>query len=138
MQVGENGAGKTTLLKIITGHLQPTGGLIHPHRGLRLGYFAQHHVDQLDMSVNCVELLQNAYPGKPIEEYRRVLGSFGVSGDLAMQVVASLSGGQKSRVALAKMCMGRPNFLVLDEPTNHLDIETIEALGKAINKYSVG
>lgn len=136
-QVGENGAGKTTLLKIITGHLQPTGGLIHPHRGLRLGYFAQHHVDQLDMSVNCVELLQNAYPGKPIEEYRRVLGSFGVSGDLAMQVVASLSGGQKSRVALAKMCMGRPNFLVLDEPTNHLDIETIEALGKAINKYSV-
>lgn len=136
--VGENGAGKTTLLKIVMGLLQPTGGIVHPHRGLRLGYFSQHHVDQLDMSVNCVELMQNAYPGKPIEEYRRQLGSFGVSGDLAMQVVASLSGGQKSRVALAKMCMGRPNFLVLDEPTNHLDIETIEALGKAINKYNGG
>ncbi|XP_050080263.1 ATP-binding cassette sub-family F member 3 [Anopheles maculipalpis] len=136
--VGENGAGKTTLLKIVVGLLQPTGGLVHLHRGLRLGYFSQHHVDQLDMTVNSVELLQNAYPGKLIEEYRRVLGSFGVSGDLALQVVASLSGGQKSRVAFAKMCMGRPNFLVLDEPTNHLDIETIEALGKAINKYTGG
>lgn len=117
--------------------LQPTGGLLHSHRGLRLGYFSQHHVDQLEMNVSSVELLQNAYPGKPIEEYRRQLGSFGVSGELALQVVASLSGGQKSRVALAKMCMGNPNFLVLDEPTNHLDIESIEALGKAINKYNV-
>lgn len=65
------------------------------------------------------------------------MGSFGVSGDLALQTVSSLSGGQKSRVAFASMCMGRPNFLVLDEPTNHLDIETIEALGKAIQKYTV-
>jgi ATP-binding cassette subfamily F protein 3 len=56
---------------------------------------------------------------------------------MALQTVASLSGGQKSRVAFARMCMGNPNFLVLDEPTNHLDIETIEALGKAINKYTV-
>lgn len=75
--------------------------------------------------------------GKPTEEYRRQLGAFGVSGDLALQTVASLSGGQKSRVAFARMCMACPNFLVLDEPTNHLDIETIEALGKAINKYTV-
>lgn len=107
------------------------------------------------MNINSVELLQQAYPGnqtntqhwlliqffrflgKPIEEYRRQLGSFGVSGDLALQTVGSLSGGQKSRVAFARMCMGCPNFLVLDEPTNHLDIETIEALGKAINKYNV-
>jgi ATP-binding cassette subfamily F protein 3 len=65
------------------------------------------------------------------------LGSFGITGDTALQTVASLSGGQKSRVAFARMCMGSPNFLVLDEPTNHLDIETIEALGKAINKYTV-
>jgi ATP-binding cassette, subfamily F, member 3 len=60
-----------------------------------------------------------------------------VSGDLALQPVESLSGGQKSRVAFAKMCMANPNFLILDEPTNHLDIETIEALGKAINKFLV-
>lgn len=156
IQVGDNGAGKTTLLKIIMGILTPTTGVRHVHRNLKFGYFSQHHVDQLDMNVNSVELLQSSYPGinviflnviknatywlagKSVEEYRRQLGSFGVSGDLALQTVGSLSGGQKSRVAFARMCMGNPNFLVLDEPTNHLDIESIEALGKAINKYNGG
>lgn len=155
IQVGDNGAGKTTLLKIIMGILSPVAGMRHVHRNLKFGYFSQHHVDQLDMNVNSVELLQSAYPGilcppqirrslintlltgQSVEEYRRQLGSFGVSGDLALQTVASLSGGQKSRVAFARMCMGRPNFLVLDEPTNHLDIETIEVLGNAITKYTV-
>ncbi|PNF18408.1 ATP-binding cassette sub-family F member 3 [Cryptotermes secundus] len=136
--VGDNGAGKTTLLKIIMGILTPTKGIRHIHRNLKFGYFSQHHVDQLDMNANSVELLQSSYPGKPVEEYRRQLGSFGITGDMALQMVASLSGGQKSRVAFARMCMGNPNFLVLDEPTNHLDIETIEALGKAINKYTGG
>ncbi|XP_021913880.1 ATP-binding cassette sub-family F member 3 isoform X2 [Zootermopsis nevadensis] len=136
--VGDNGTGKTTLLKIIMGILTPTKGIRHIHRNLKFGYFSQHHVDQLDMNANSVELLQSSYPGKPIEEYRRQLGSFGITGDMALQTVASLSGGQKSRVAFARMCMGSPNFLVLDEPTNHLDIETIEALGKAINKYTGG
>lgn len=101
--------------------------------------------DYLDQSLfkrpTDLNLLPNTYAnsssGKTIEEYRRQLGSFGVSGDLALQTIASLSGGQKSRVAFARMCMGNPNFLVLDEPTNHLDIETIEALGKAIQKYTV-
>ncbi|XP_012266107.1 ATP-binding cassette sub-family F member 3 isoform X1 [Athalia rosae] len=136
--VGENGAGKTTLLKIITGKLSPTRGTVHLHRNLKFGYFSQHHVDQLDMSVCPVELLQNHFPGKPMEEYRRMLGSFGVSGDLALQTINSLSGGQKSRVALALMCAAMPNFLVLDEPTNHLDIESIEALGKALEAYQGG
>jgi ATP-binding cassette, subfamily F, member 3 len=142
----------------ILGMLTPTNGMAFTHRGLRFGYFSQHHVDQLEMNCSSVELLQKSFPGKTAEEYRRQLGSFGVSGDLALQIVASLSGGQKSRVAFAKMCMGKcdkiciilifakelniqllanPNFLVLDEPTNHLDIETIEALGKAINKFNV-
>ena len=75
--------------------------------------------------------------GKPVEEYRRQLGSFGVTGDLALQQLASLSGGQKSRVAFSLMCMANPNFFILDEPTNHLDIETIEALGNAIKKFKV-
>lgn len=123
--VGENGAGKTTLLKIIMGVMSPTSGIsknfgdidschqlklpfptVHHHRGLKFGYFSQHHVDQLEMNVSCVELLQREFPGKTVEEYRRQLGSFGVGGELALQVVASLSGGQKSRVAFAKMCMG--------------------------------
>lgn len=105
--VGENGAGKTTLLKIMMGINSPSSGIVHHHRGLKFGYFSQHFVDQLEMNVSCVELLQREFPGKPIEEYRRQLGSFGVSGDMALQLVASLSGGQKSRVAFAKMCMGR-------------------------------
>uniref|UniRef100_A0A0K8TMK5 ATP-binding cassette sub-family F member 3 n=1 Tax=Tabanus bromius TaxID=304241 RepID=A0A0K8TMK5_TABBR len=136
--VGENGAGKSTLMKIIIGQLSPSSGMIHSHRGLRMGYFAQHHVDNLDMNVSCVDLLQKEFPGKPVEEYRRQLGSFGISGDLALQFVASLSGGQKSRLAFAKMCMATPNFIILDEPTNHLDIETIDALGKAINNFKGG
>ena len=136
--VGENGAGKTTLLKIITSSLSPTKGTVHVHRNLKFGYFSQHHVDQLDMRVCPVELLQNHFPGKPIEEYRRMLGSFGISGNLALQTICSLSGGQKSRVAFALMCAATPNFLVLDEPTNHLDIESIEALGKALNTCQAG
>lgn len=136
--VGENGAGKTTLLKMIMGLLSPSSGTIFTHRNLKFGYFSQHFVDQLDMNLTCVEALQREFPGKPIEEYRRQLGSFGLSGDLALQFVASLSGGQKSRVAFAKICMANPNFLILDEPTNHLDIETIDALGKALAKYKGG
>ncbi|VVC28242.1 ABC transporter-like,P-loop containing nucleoside triphosphate hydrolase,AAA+ ATPase domain,ABC- [Cinara cedri] len=136
--VGDNGAGKTTLLKIIMGLLSPTAGSRNVHRNLKFGYFSQHHVDQLEMNLSSVELLQTSVPGKSIEEYRRQLGGFGISGDLALQSVGSLSGGQKSRVAFARMCMSNPNFLVLDEPTNHLDIETIEALGKAIQKYTGG
>ncbi|KAL7011813.1 hypothetical protein ACKWTF_014471 [Chironomus riparius] len=136
--VGENGQGKTTLLKLIIGTLTPTSGFIRHHRGLKFGYFSQHHFDQLEMNVSCVELMQREFPGRPVEEYRRQLGSFGISGDMALQIVASLSGGQKSRVAFAKMCMANPNFLILDEPTNHLDIETIEALGKAVNKFLGG
>lgn len=136
--VGENGAGKTTLLKLITGKLAPTAGIISMHRGLRIGYFAQHHVDNLDMNLTCVGILEAEFSGKSDEEYRRQLGSFGISGNLALQSVGSLSGGQKSRVAFAKMCMANPNFIILDEPTNHLDIETICALGKAINNFKGG
>uniref|UniRef100_A0A1A9WSL8 ATP-binding cassette sub-family F member 3 n=1 Tax=Glossina brevipalpis TaxID=37001 RepID=A0A1A9WSL8_9MUSC len=136
--VGENGAGKSTLLKIIVGQLTTPIGNIVSHRSLRVGYFAQHHVDHLNMNLNCVGVLAELFPGRPDEEYRRQLGSFGISGNLALQSIASLSGGQKSRVALAKMCMAEPNFLVLDEPTNHLDIETIDALGKAINAFKGG
>lgn len=110
--VGENGQGKTTLLKLMLGILTPTGGFIRTHRGLKYGYFSQHHVDQLEMNVSCVELMQREFPGRPVEEYRRQLGSFGISGDMALQIVASLSGGQKSRVAFAKMCMGKLECLI--------------------------
>ncbi|XP_023224531.1 ATP-binding cassette sub-family F member 3-like isoform X2 [Centruroides sculpturatus] len=136
--VGDNGSGKTTLLKLLTNELDPTKGIRHAHRNLVIGYFTQHHVDQLDMNLSSVEFLAKKFPGKPVEEYRRQLGRFGISGDLALQSVASLSGGQKSRVAFAAMSVPNPHFLVLDEPTNHLDVETVEALGDALNKYKGG
>ncbi|GFT35385.1 ATP-binding cassette sub-family F member 3 [Nephila pilipes] len=135
--VGDNGSGKTTLLKLLIGDLEPSKGIRHSHRNLVIGYFTQHHVDQLDMNLSSLEFLAKRFPGKPSEEYRRQLGCFGVTGDLALQSVASLSGGQKSRVAFAAMAMLHPHFLVLDEPTNHLDVETVEALGVALQNFSV-
>lgn len=136
--VGENGAGKTTLLKILMGDLAPSSGFRNANRRLRIGYFAQHHVDQLDMDLAGVEVLASRFPGHTQEEYRTALGRFGLSGDLALQSVATLSGGQKSRVAFALLAMLNPNYLVMDEPTNHLDVETVEALGKALNAFKGG
>ncbi|KFP27794.1 ATP-binding cassette sub-family F member 3, partial [Colius striatus] len=142
--VGENGAGKSTMLKILMGELAPVRGIRHAHRNLKIGYFSQHHVDQLDLNISAVELLARKFPGKTEEEYRHQLGSYGVSGELAVRPGArvrpgaSLSGGQKSRVAFAQMTMSCPNFYILDEPTNHLDMETIEALAKALNKFRGG
>nr|XP_037844430.1 ATP-binding cassette sub-family F member 3 isoform X1 [Chlorocebus sabaeus] len=136
--VGENGAGKSTMLKLLMGDLAPVRGIRHAHRNLKIGYFSQHHVEQLDLNVSAVELLARKFPGRPEEEYRHQLGRYGISGELAMRPVASLSGGQKSRVAFAQMTMPCPNFYILDEPTNHLDMETIEALGRALNNFRGG
>ncbi|KAK3567237.1 hypothetical protein QTP86_015068 [Hemibagrus guttatus] len=138
--VGENGAGKSTLLKLLMGDLTPVSGTRHAHRNLKIGYFSQHHVDQLDLNVCSVELFSASFPcvsrpGRTEEEYRRQLGRYGISGELATRPVASLSGGQKSRVAFAQMTMPCPNFYILDEPTNHLDMETIEALAKSLNTF---
>ncbi|XP_023606391.1 ATP-binding cassette sub-family F member 3 isoform X5 [Myotis lucifugus] len=136
--VGENGAGKSTMLKLLMGDLTPVRGIRHAHRNLKIGYFSQHHVEQLDLNVSAVELLSRKFPGRPEEEYRHQLGRYGISGELAVRPVASLSGGQKSRVAFAQMTMPCPNFYILDEPTNHLDMETIEALGRALNNFRGG
>ncbi|XP_065890278.1 ATP-binding cassette sub-family F member 3-like [Dysidea avara] len=136
--VGENGTGKTTLLKLLLEELSPQEGFRHVHRNLRIGYFSQHHVDQLVMDITPLELIQSKFPGHPVEHYRHQLGSYGVTGELALRPVASLSGGQKSRLAFALMAAKSPNFLILDEPTNHLDVETVEALGKALTQFNGG
>ncbi|XP_073704835.1 ATP-binding cassette sub-family F member 3 [Garra rufa] len=136
--VGENGAGKSTALKLLMGELTPVDGARYAHRNLKIGYFSQHHVDQLDLNVCSIELLLKKFPGHPEEEYRHQLGRYGITGELSTRPVASLSGGQKSRVAFAQMTMPCPNFYILDEPTNHLDMETIEALAKALNVFKGG
>ncbi|XP_066934518.1 ATP-binding cassette sub-family F member 3-like [Clytia hemisphaerica] len=136
--IGENGSGKTTLLKILLGELEVTGGVRHVHRAMRVGYFSQHHVDALSLKQTSLEFFKKRFPGKLDVEYRSHLGKYGVTGDLAMRPISSLSGGQKSRVAFALMTWHEPNFFILDEPTNHLDIETVEALGKALQKFNGG
>ncbi|KAF1762551.1 hypothetical protein GCK72_010813 [Caenorhabditis remanei] len=136
--VGENGAGKTTLLKLLLDDLQPSVGLRNVNRRIRIAYFTQHHVDQLDMETSAIEVLMKNHPGKTQEDYRAALGRFGLAGDMALQSVETLSGGQKSRLAFANLALMAPNYLILDEPTNHLDVETVEALGKALNTFNGG
>jgi len=136
--VGPNGAGKTTVLKLLIGQLQPTSGLISQHPRLRIGFFAQHHVDALDMNTSAVGFMQKNYPGKTDEEYRRHLGAFGITGMTGLQKLELLSGGQKSRVAFACLSLTNPHILVLDEPSNHLDIEAMDALSEALQQFGGG
>jgi len=136
--VGENGSGKTTLLKLLLGDLEPTKGQRNVHRNLKISYFTQHHVDQLSMEQCPLEFLLKKFKGKTPEYYRSFLGKFGISGELGLQPLSTLSGGQKSRVAFAAMAFPNPSLLIFDEPTNHLDVETVEALGEALRNYNGG
>ncbi|CZR61062.1 probable positive effector protein GCN20 [Phialocephala subalpina] len=136
--VGPNGAGKTTVLKLLIGKLTPTSGLISQNPRLRIGFFAQHHVDALDLTTSAVGFMAKNYPGKQDEEYRRHLGAFGITGMTGLQKMELLSGGQKSRVAFACLSLTNPHILVLDEPSNHLDIEAMDALSTALNQFQGG
>lgn len=136
--VGPNGAGKTTVLKLLIGQLEPSSGLISQNPRLRIGFFAQHHVDALDMNASAVGFMAKNYPGKQDEEYRRHLGAFGITGMTGLQKMELLSGGQKSRVAFACLSLTNPHILVLDEPSNHLDIEAMDALSSALRAFQGG
>ncbi|CAE7219154.1 Abcf3 [Symbiodinium necroappetens] len=133
--LGANGAGKSTLLKVMQKKLIPTAGQIDINRNARIGTFAQHHVDSLDLDATCVDCVQASFPGITDQEARSVLGRFGISGDMALRRIKTLSGGQKSRVALAIVTYRQPHLIYLDEPTNHLDMETIDALVDAIKEF---
>ena len=141
--VGANGQGKTTLLKLITSQLEPTNSnsntsKILKNSRLRFAVFSQHHIDQLNMELSPLEFFAENFPGCPAQQYRAHLGKYGISGDLALQSIETLSGGQKSRVAFAMMGWVKPHFLVLDEPTNHLDVETVDVLAQALNEFDGG
>jgi len=130
--LGPNGAGKSTLLKSIVGDLPLVAGELHRAQGLRIGYFAQHQVDQLRLDESALWHMQRLATDEREQTLRDFLGGFDFRGDQVTQKVASFSGGEKARLALALIVWQRPNLLLLDEPTNHLDIEMREALAQAL------
>jgi ATPase subunit of ABC transporter with duplicated ATPase domains len=133
--MGQNGAGKTTLLKMVAGVTSPDTGQVRLGASLRLGYFAQQSLDLLDPTVTVLEQLQKDFPSEGLGLLRNLLGAFQFSGDDVEKSVRFLSGGEKSRLVLARMLFDPPNFLVLDEPTNHLDLATKEMLVEALSSF---
>jgi ATP-binding cassette, subfamily F, member 3 len=134
--VAPNGAGKSTLLRLIMGTEQPTEGTVKlgDHNVLP-GYFEQNQAEALDLSKTVMETIHDEVPDWNNEEVRTLLGKFLFSGDSAFKNVAPLSGGEKARLALAKMLLRPANLLILDEPTNHLDIPAKEMLESALQNY---
>ncbi len=133
--MGRNGAGKTTLLKVIAGVAQPDSGTVRLGASLNMGYFAQQSLDVLDPDLTVAEQLQNDFPQDGIGSLRTLAGAFQFCGDDVDKRIRSLSGGEKSRLAMARMLYNPPNFLVLDEPTNHLDLATKEMLVDALKNF---
>jgi ATPase subunit of ABC transporter with duplicated ATPase domains len=133
--MGRNGAGKTTLLKMIAGASTPDSGTVQLGASLNMGYFAQQSLDVLDPDLTVIEQLQRDFPKDGLGSLRSLAGAFQFSGDDVDKKIRSLSGGEKSRLAMARMLYDPPNFLVLDEPTNHLDLATKEMLVEALKEF---
>ena len=133
--MGRNGAGKTTLLKMIAGASEPDAGTVRLGASLNMGYFAQQSLDVLDPDLTVIEQLQNDFPQDGLGSLRSLAGAFQFSGDDVDKKIRSLSGGEKSRLAMARMLYNPPNFLVLDEPTNHLDLATKEMLVEKLKDF---
>jgi len=130
--MGKNGTGKTTLLKMVAGILEPDAGAVKLGASLKMGYFAQVALEVLDKNLTVWEQIDHDYLLAPIAAKRALLGAFEFSGDEIEKPISILSGGEKSRLVLARMLFDPPNFLVLDEPTNHLDLFTKEMLVKTL------
>ncbi len=133
--LGANGAGKSTLIKTLVGELPPLAGRVMHNKGLVVGYFAQHQLERLRDEHSALWHLQRLAPAEREQDLRDFLGSFNFPGDMATTPIASFSGGEKARLALALIVWQRPNLLLLDEPTNHLDLEAREALTVALAQF---
>ena len=133
--MGVNGAGKSTLLKLITGNTEPDQGSVSIGGSVKLGYFAQHAMDVLEGEHTVFESLESTFPQAGQGSLRALAGCFGFSGDDVEKKCRVLSGGEKARLAMARMLYDPPNFLVLDEPTNHLDVMTKDMLIKALADF---
>ncbi|RKH88089.1 ABC transporter ATP-binding protein [Corallococcus sp. AB045] len=133
--VGANGAGKTTLLKMVAGELAPDTGKVSLGHNVVVGYYAQHHADKLDRRNTIIEEVRPLAADKPESYVRGVLGAFLFSGDDVDKPIGVLSGGERARVALAKLLLIPSNFLLMDEPTNHLDLDSSEMLIEALKLY---
>jgi ATP-binding cassette subfamily F protein 3 len=137
--LGRNGAGKSTLMKLLAGELEARAGKRTEARDLRIGYFAQHQLEQLDIAESPLQHLRRhggeAAARSTEQELRSFLGGFGFTGDRVFEPVGPFSGGEKARLVLALVSFRRPNLLLLDEPTNHLDLEMRQALAVALQDY---
>jgi ATP-binding cassette subfamily F protein 3 len=134
--LGHNGEGKSTLSKLISGRLDPMAGRVVTSNKLRIGYFAQHQVDELFVDETPLDHIRRLRPEKTPAQLRAILGGFGIGAEQADTEVGRLSGGQKTRLSLLLATIDAPHLLILDEPTNHLDIESREALVEALTAYS--
>jgi len=134
--LGRNGNGKTTLARLLAAQLKPMEGDMNATGKMRVGYFTQYQVEELDGDDTPLEHMSRMMQGKTPAAVRAQLGRFGFSGDKATTKVGKLSGGERARLALALITRDAPHMLILDEPTNHLDVDAREALVQALNSYS--
>ncbi len=133
--LGSNGNGKSTFVKLLAQRLQPMEGEVRRSSKIRVGYFAQHQAEELDLDATALILMDRAAPNITPEKRRGHLGRFGFGPDKINTRVGSLSGGEKARLLLALMSWSAPNILLMDEPTNHLDVDSRQALVQAINDF---